>query len=300
MDEEINLRDYINVLWKRKGLIVLSILVFTGLAFYPQIGKKEIYEAKVCLLLKSGSGSAFSSQLAGLQSLLGMGSSGGGSSSNNFPVILSSRAVAEKVLNDLNLVHRIKGWDNPEAERADLVSAVQKMVKFGDKTGLFEISATSPDPIIARDLANAYAMSGAEYWNKLNYTEARKKREYIESQLPKVEYTLKRAEANVKKLTVIYSKGDTEPSIEMKRLQRELEIQNATYIMLRKEYETAKLDEAKELNPFNLIDPAEVPNKPLPNRFMLSVIIGFVFGGFFGVFSSFFLEYWENTGKKFG
>jgi uncharacterized protein involved in exopolysaccharide biosynthesis len=294
MEDEINIREYLKIIWKRKYLIAFFVLLFASLMAYYSLNKRTVYESKAYVLLKSDSPSAGGlSQLVGLQNLLG---GGGGASSNTFPVLLTSRAVAEKVMDDLRLTERIKGWDGKDVKKGDLISAVQGMVKFSDKKGLFEIKATNGDPVVARDVANAYAVAGAEYWKKMNYTEARNKREYIESQLPRVEDGLKKAEAGLKKFSLLAS-GNSLPSVDLKRRERELLIQNDTYVMLRKEYESSKLDESKELTPFSMIDPAEVPVNPVSNKLSLNILIGVVLGGFVGVFSSFFIEYWEKTGK---
>ena len=83
----------------------------------------------------------------------------------------------------------------------------------------------------------------------------------------------------------------------MKRLEREYEIQNAVYTMLRKEYETTLLEESKEVTPFSIVDPAEVPERPFKPRVKLNTIIGALLGVFAGLFLAFFWEYWETSGS---
>jgi uncharacterized protein involved in exopolysaccharide biosynthesis len=297
MNDEINLMDFIGVIIKRWYIIALSVIVLLFVLWVPQLSKKEVYEAKAALVLKSDT-SASQSAIGGLSSLLGLKAGAGGSF--NFPTILASRAVAEIVLDKLDLQHRIKGWDKPDVKRQDLISAVQKMAKYDDKDGLFEITAVTEDPQLSADLANGFAAAGAEYWAKLNYTEARKKREYIEGQLPRVEASLGQAESTVKKFTMIapgdaaLQTGDLQSAdlqgVEMKRLERELDIQGTTYIMLRKEYEEAKLDEAKELEPFSMIDPAEKPLKPVKGKLILNFAIALVLGTLGGTALAFGVE----------
>lgn len=76
-----------------------------------------------------------------------------------------------------------------------------------------------------------------------------------------------------------------------------LDISNSVYTMLRKEYESVKLEESKEIPPFSVVDGAAVPEKPSKPKIKLNTLIGLVLGIFSGVFVAFFQEYWEKSGK---
>jgi uncharacterized protein involved in exopolysaccharide biosynthesis len=292
MNEEIDIREFFAVIFKRWYLVVISVIILLILFWLPQLSKKAVYEAKATFILKD-EGASSASQLSGLTSLLGIGNSFG--SKISFPVILSSRAVAEMVLDNVGLQQRIKAWDNPNVNRQDLISAVKAMAKIANKDGLMEISVVNEDPSVAADTANGFVAAGAQYWKKLNETEARNKRDYLENQLPRVGSDLRQAENALKKFTLIMG-DDSSPQqadlqgVEMKRLQRELEIQNTAYLMLRKEYESAKLEEAKELAPFSVIDPAEKPLKPLRSKLWLNFVITLVLGSLVGVVLAFGVE----------
>lgn len=290
--EELNLHDYIEVIIKRWYMVLFATLIMAFVVGIPSLSKKGIYEAKAALLLKNNVDTL--SQLSNPQNLLGLKITSNGAS---FPILIKSRAVANQVLNDLNLTKRIKGWDAPGIQRQDLISSVQSMVTFSDKSGLFEVKAQSADPILSTDLANAFAKSGADIWDKLNYTEARKKREYIEGQIPRVDADLRKSENALKKFSLISPSIFSLSGVEFKRLQREYDIQDAIYTILRKEYENAKIEESKTIEPFSVIDPAEIPLKPLPPRIVLNFVIGSIMGVFLGIFLSLSLEYWEKTGK---
>ncbi|MFA6169568.1 MAG: GNVR domain-containing protein [Candidatus Margulisiibacteriota bacterium] len=291
MDEDINLRDYLAVVLKRWPLVlIISVgsMLFFGL---PSLSKDKVYEAKISVLLKESSGTN-SSATGQLASMLGFKA---GSGAAEFPKILNSRSVAEIVFDKLQLDKKIKGWDSPEVKKQELVGSLMSMMDISG-SDLMEIKVITKDPALAADIANVTVAAGEQYWKKINYTETRKKREYIESQLPRIEGELRRAENAIKKFTLISNDPGALQGVELKRLEREYEIQNATYIMLRKEYEAVKLDQSKELAPFSIIDPAEIPDKPLKNKVILNFVIGLVFGVFGSVFLAFFLEYWQTTG----
>ncbi len=287
MEDEINLKDFFAVILKRWYLVLFAIVFVLVIYWLPQQSRKVTYEAKAAMILNQNA-SDLPISLGGLSNAFGLKSSAG--SNINFPIILSSRAVAELVLDKYDLQKRIKDWDKHEIKRQDLISAVKKMAKYGANAGLFEITVVTEDPALSADVANGFAAAGAEYWKKLNYTEARKKREYIEGQLPRIEADLRRAENALKKFAMIAPIDDSLQGIEIKRLGRELEIQNATYILLRKEYESAKLEESKELEPFSMIDPAEKPLKPIGRKLILNFVISLVFGALVGIVLVFCFE----------
>jgi uncharacterized protein involved in exopolysaccharide biosynthesis len=80
--------------------------------------------------------------------------------------------------------------------------------------------------------------------------------------------------------------------------QRDFDIYNSVYTMLRKERESAKLEAAKDMPQFSVIDPAEKPLSPSKPKTKQNVMIGLVLGLFSGVFVAFFLEYWQRLDKR--
>ena len=309
-DDEIDLREYLDVILKRWKIIILFTLGIAVLAYLFSITQKPVYEAKTTVLIRSGGGSSLS-QFAGLAGLAGISLPSGGGNIGDLSDLMQSEVVAAKVLEDLKLKERIKGWDNPMLDNHKLAMAVGGMLKKPKISGnILEIKVEYSDPKLTAEIANGYTDAISYYWNKLNFTEAQKKREYIESQLPRVEKELKEAEDKLKKFTLLSPRGGTSSGllgaisgsqsqgIEVARLSRELDIQNSVYSMLRKEYESVKLEESKEISPFSVLDKAVVPELPTKPKVKLNTMIGLVLGLFSGIFIAFFQEYWEKSSQR--
>jgi uncharacterized protein involved in exopolysaccharide biosynthesis len=255
--------------------------------------QEPIYATKTTILIGSGEQRG-GSRFAGLAGIMGIQLSAGGASSYDLTQFLQSKALALKVLDDLKLRERIKGWDDPKIKDRDLASAIQGALKKPRVSGnLMEISVEHTDPELTVEIANGFINALSYYLNKLNYTEARGKKEYIENQMPRVHGELRSIEKKIKSFSLL---GVTRPSIEFTRLQREYDIQNSVYIMLRKEYESVKLEESKEIPPFSVLDEATVPEQPVKPKVKLNTQIGFVLGLFLGIFVAFFGEYWAKSG----
>ena len=294
-DDDIDLREYLAIIIKRWKIIVFLALFFALSAFILSKTQKPVYESASTVLMKS-SGGAGISQYAGIAGALGINLNSGGGNISDLIELLKSKAVAEKVLDDLKLTERIKGWDSPDVRRQSLIVAVSGMIKTPKASGnILEVKAQAGDPQLAADIANGYVLALSFYWNELNYTEAKKKLQYIYSELPRVEQDLKTVE-NKLKLTSRSSTGFSMGG--QSGTQRDYDIHSSVYTMLKKELESAKLDAAKEMPPFSIIDRAVKPDAPSKPKVKLNVMIGLVLGLFSGIFLAFFLEYWKKSNKK--
>jgi uncharacterized protein involved in exopolysaccharide biosynthesis len=301
LNDEIDLRQYAAVVAKRWKSILLVTLLLAILALVYSLRQKPVYEARTTLLLRSGGSAGGMSQYSGLANMLGMNLGGSGSSGNlgDLTELLKSQAVAAKVLDDLRLDKRIKGWDVPGLSRQNLASAVSGFLKPPRTTGnIIELKVVADDAQLAADVANGFVNAISYYWNELNYTEAQKKLKYIEAELPRVESDLKIVERKLKLSSPASSGVDLSIGGNQSGMQRDYEIYNSVYITLRKEYESAKLETSKEIPPFSVVDKAEKPLTASGPKTKTNVLIGLALGLFLGLFLAFFQEYWEQSARR--
>ncbi|MFA5034514.1 MAG: Wzz/FepE/Etk N-terminal domain-containing protein [Candidatus Margulisiibacteriota bacterium] len=289
---EIDLYAYV-VLFKNKWkLVVIFTLLFGALSAFFSLRQTPIYEAKTTILMRSGGSGGSLSQVSGLASVLGINVGRGGSSADDIIGLMKSRVVAEKVLEDMALTKRIKGWDDPKIDRQSLISAVGGMLlPTGTFGSILEIKTAANDPQLAADLADGFVAAVGYYWNELNFTEAQNKLKYIDKELPRLKDDLSLVEDKVKMApgTALSFQGS---------VQRDYEIYNSVYMMMRKEQESTKLEAAKELPPFAVIDKAVKPTVPSRPKTKLNVTIGLMTGLFFGIFVVVMQEYFSVSGRK--
>jgi len=79
------------------------------------------------------------------------------------------------------------------------------------------------------------------------------------------------------------------------RKLRDLKFNETLYELLLKQYEAAKLDEAKEATVIQVIDKAEPPEQRIKPKRRQMVMIAGVVGLFLSIFAAFFLEYMEKS-----
>ncbi len=288
MEDEINLKDIVDVLVRRRGIIFWAVVFSVISAMIITSITKPVYEGTSVILVRSVSGSSY--QFSGVASMMGLNLGGGGSSGSASDLfeLLKTPAINKKILEVAKEV-----FPSGPVDIGELKSKLNG--------NMLEISVLHKDPYMAAYISDAYVQALYYYWNKLNYTEAKKKKEYLEKQLPITEASLKAAEDKLKSLTYLVTQSkdfQTAPSqktIDIVRLEREVEVQSSIYKMLRSEYESARVEEAKEVSPFSDVDKAEVPNKPVKPKPVLNLVIGFLFGIFAGVFLAFLTDYFKPT-----
>ncbi|MFA5097203.1 MAG: GNVR domain-containing protein [Candidatus Margulisiibacteriota bacterium] len=285
MEDEINLKDILAVLYRWRSLILLITFLFGAAAFIAFSFMDPVYEAKSRILMRSSSSSSIGS-VAGLAALAGIniGSSGGGL--GDIQALIESRKVNDYVSKEAAVLSK----DGKPVGLGKLKSKID---------GVFlVISVSHRDPNAAQLISNAYIHALAIYWNKLNYSEAQKKIDYITAELPKIQAQLAAAENKLKSLMYLTDQQGAVETVDVLRAKREVEILNSVYTMLRGQLESAKLDAAKEMSPFSDVEEALLPEAPVSPRRGVNTVIGLIMGLFVSVFAAFLLDYLMPQRRK--
>jgi len=206
-EDEINLIDYVRLLWKYKfSIIIICVLVVSGTIIKLLFFTAKQFESTASIMpLKSSSGSR---TLAALQGVVPSAFLPTQTESDigRFTNILQSRTFAEEVVMDsqLKIVDRLFK-DVPKDEIPEfqkIVNAVRNdiMEISNTKEGLIIVKAkVKEDRVLAADIANKYVELLEDYLKKNTLTSARRNREFIEEQYKKAETNLRLAEEKLQK-----------------------------------------------------------------------------------------------------
>ena len=193
--EEMDLREYWDIIVKRRKLIAVVFLVTVlGVAVYS-FTSTPIYEASTTLIVRDTG--------ATMQSMLFEGMSGVGSSSTtqNYIQIMKSRSILGQVRSQV-------GMEEVGFSSLDKMLTIQPV----QGTDVLKISMQSPDPEQAQRFVNTLTEVFTE-WNLLYKQEDRRSaREFIESQLLTVSENLHLAEEQLR--TFRETEGSIAPSQE--------------------------------------------------------------------------------------
>jgi len=361
-EDEINLLELLQVLVRRKRLIMVMCAVAALLSVAYSLTLPNIYTATARVLppQKDGGGglSAMLGQAGALAGLAGVGGLGGGA--DLYVGILKSRSVADAVIKKLDLQKELKTRTSDESR-----AAIQNLVKIqAGKDGIITVAADSKNPQLAARLANTFVDELGKKSVELNLTKAGTERIFLEKRLDVVKADLKKAEDALKgfqqknrafkvddqatatiegaaklkaeivskevqlaslrsfqtnenpevkaveaalaklrgQLGAIIGGGRSNdlmlsagsmPSLglEYVRLMREVKTQEAIFEQLTKQYEVAKLGEAKDSSSIQVLDEAVVPQQKSKPKRSLIVILSTVTAFFLGIFIVFIQEY---------
>jgi capsular polysaccharide biosynthesis protein len=273
-EEEIDLREYINVLMKRKGIIILIFLIAViTAAIVSYFVLTPIYQSSVSfqvnIRLIKQSYYPTSSTNPYISDIL---------------VLLTSDSILRKA-----------------AERASFSYNFTKMKEKVEATNIKDTSIITltvedENPKFAQDLANSIVEVFIDK-NQSIYDEKRKMAEenlkIYEEQLDEVEKNI--IEIEKTRVKIAHSKGisDAEKHFQTSLLLNSLVTERNNYNFLISKVSSIKED-LMNYQGFKIIDPAIEPITPIKPNKKLNILIAGVLGLFVGIFIAFFLEFWQK------
>ena len=169
-EEEIDLREYINVLLKRKGVIILIFLIAViAAALVSYFYLKPVYEASTILMISKPKYQVelepkIQTQFTPEISLA------------TYESLIKDREIEEEVIKKLNL-------DQPPYELSP--DSLQGMITIESlkNTNLIKMNLQAGEPKLAKDIANVWAALFVEKNKDLNLQESKEAQGFIEEQL---------------------------------------------------------------------------------------------------------------------
>jgi capsular exopolysaccharide synthesis family protein len=267
--EELDLRDYLNVIVARKWVIIQAVVVVTLVALIVSLLQPAVYEGEAKVLIsEKGSGADifgslgldFSSQPErGLQTQV---------------QLMQVRPLLENTIRELEL-----GVSPDALGKRVTVSAV-------GQTNIVTITARDGDPEVAAAIANTLADEFVA-WSR-DY-----KREAIQSAADEVETRLEVAKDEILELgREIQEQGKSDD------LAAELSIATGNYTTLAAKLEELRINAQLETGSGRVVSPAVVTTEPVEPTPARNAALGLVVGLVFGLGMAFLYEYLDNTVKS--
>ena len=298
MEEEINLLDYMKVIWKCRKFIVsftCLLLIFTVIIcvlmpwtytaettiIIPQ--QRRGFESVTTLLSEM----SMNVPLDIYQSTFGR--------TKNYSDILKSYSLANKVVDGLSLYK-----EYPKIKDKDkLIKMIRKSIKIKEGKGIIKLFVSSRSPKLAASVANYYILALDDFNKSGNLQISKRISEFLREKIGEAKVDLALAEEKLKKFeTESHLVKISERELKLARLMRDVKVKQALYTMLLQEYEKSKIEEAKEELFFEVLDAARPPKHPSSPRMRLYPALAMVLGLFMGGFLSFFFEYLEGLGVR--
>lgn len=291
----------------------LLVALLTGVA---SLLVSPTYTATTSFVPETNPQSRLPSGLAGLANQFGISLGSEASRSPKFYAeVLRSRDLMERVLlnnyvdprqdqhaaKDSATLLDILGVTGPDSSRR-LDRGIRKLdgmiaVRVNDQTSIVSLSVDAHYPPLAAAVANRFV----EYLNAFNaqhrQSQAREQRKFVEQRLADGERELRGAEEDLRTFYERNRSWQQSPQLtfEEGRLRRQVEIRQELYLTLKREYETARIQEVNDTPVITVIDAATPPaRKSKPKRGLL-VITALVLGAMLGSFWATGVEYLERV-----
>jgi len=310
-EEEIDLLELVFSIIKRtlkhKVLAAFTFILIVGLVFAIALLSIPFYKTEAKIIYQTSSGPQ-SSSLSALAALAGVSTSKGDDPSaylsdiilSNYmlQLILAEKWKVTKALPDtstpvtLQALWKIKPDTTKENWQTRLEYGMLGTLKKGNyiafsqdkKSGVITLSTEFEDPQVSFDVNNfVFNQLNDILLNKMHF-KASENRKFTEERLAEVKGNLKEAEEDLRRFRQ-RNRLRIDPSDELEdaRLQRDVFMNQEIMIQLQKQYELAKIDEARDMPVLDVIDtPMKPIDKSKPKR-KLIVMAGGVAAVFFSI-----------------
>ena len=245
-DDEIDLLDLAQTLGEEKWLLFGLPFICSCIAALISLYLPPIYTAKATFVLPDKQSSAASAVLDQLGGLGGLAGSLSKSPIEMYVAFMQSNTVQDEIITDLDLMQRYQ-MKSKEDTRKKLLSLVK--ITTDKKSGLISIEAQDKSADVAAKLANSYLKPFRALLNRMSLEEAHLRRDFFAQQI-----------------AVIAQRPFRDPFV-----------QSALMNTMVKQYEAARIDEARESQILFPVDAAKSPERrSSPKRIQLVLIVAAV------------------------
>jgi len=242
--DEVDLIDLIKILGEEKWLLLGLPFLCACITALISLYLPPMYTAKATFVVpdkQSSSASAVLDQLGGLGGLAGSLSK---SPTEMYVALMQSNTVQDQIIAELELSQRYQ-TKTLEDTRKKLLSLVK--ITTDKKSGLITIEAQDQSADIAAKLANSYLKPFRALLNRMSLEEAHLRRDFFAQQV-----------------AVIAQRPFRDPFA-----------QSTLMSSMIKQYEAARIDEAREVQILFPVDIAKSPERrSSPKRMQLVLIVG--------------------------
>jgi uncharacterized protein involved in exopolysaccharide biosynthesis len=148
-------------------------------------------------------------------------------------------------------------------------------VQVDNQTGILRLSVDLRYPRLAADVANTFVHYLNEFNARVRRTQAGERRKFSEARMGEALEALNQSQDRLRDFHDRNRRWSESPSLQSEEgtLRRQLSIQQEVYLTLRREFESARIDEVNETPVVTVIDSAAVPRqKAKPQRLVIVLI----------------------------
>ena len=287
-----------NTILRYRFMIALLTLACGFYAGWKSYRSPRSFTAEAQFMPKGGGGQ---SQLSGIAAQFGINvsGSGGGQSAQFYIDLLESRPllgpVSERtytirtdsgiITGNLVRIFRINDR-RPAVRRARVINGLKAAVSatVSVKTGVITMKVTSGNPQLALQIAQNVLDQVNVYNLARRQEQAALERGFVERRVSEAQAQLRQAESELGYFLNTNRQYRTSPqlTLEYGRLQRTMDMRQSIYTSLLQAFETARIEEMRDLPVITIVEPPEQPLEPNrrggARKALLGIFIGLALG----------------------
>ncbi|MEO8576300.1 MAG: hypothetical protein ABI556_06365 [Gemmatimonadales bacterium] len=302
---DISAVSLVNVILRHRWMILMLGLAFGLYSGAKSVTSPKTYTTEFQFMPKGARGQ---SGLGGIAAQLGVTLGGASESSPQlYSDLLETRSllwpVAQKTYRirgdsgertgDLMTIFRIRS-PRPAVVRARVINSLKGAIKptLAAKTGVITTTVQTGNP----ELSLQIAQNLLEQVNVYNLTrrqeQAAAERGFVERQVDEKRSELRAAEQEMENFLESNRLWRSSPqlSLEYGRLQRVVDMRNQIYTSLLQSYETARIEEVRDLPVITVIEAPELPLDPDRRGGLRKTLVGVLVGLVIGALIAFFRD----------
>lgn len=300
---DVSAMSIFNVLLRHRVMIITLALLAGGYMGLMSVTSGKRYTAEAQFMPKGARGQ---SQLGGIAAQFGVTINTGDptQSPQLYTDLLETKGllwpVAQKqytittdsgvVTGDLMKIFHIKR-DRAVVMKVKVVEALAGSIKatLSPKTGVITMLVSTSRPELSLQIANN-VLDQVNIYNLTNrQKQAAAERMFAERQVAEKRAELRQAESEMESFLESNRLYRQSPQLNLEwgRLQRQVDMRNQIYSSLLSAYETARIEEVKDLPVINIIEPPELPIGPDARGGVKKTALGLFVGGFLGCLLAF-------------
>ena len=310
-DDAISVLGLLNILLRRRAALVGVPTVVAGLAVGAYFVLPTRYSAIATFVPETAPEPRLPAGLAGLASQLNISFGGTASQSPRFYAdLVGSREIEDQVLLSC---YRLPNTSSaaPDSARLieilgtggrDLADSLERArrklerrvsARVNAQTGIVRLEVVARYPSLAAEIANRFVMLIDQFNTQYRQSQAREQRRFVETRAGEAAQALRGAEDSLK---AFYERNRlwqqaSHLVFEEGRLRRQVEVQQDVYLTLRRELETAKIEEVNDTPVITIIDRAVPPHRRSSPRFLVLLVSAVVTGAVIALGWAFGVEY---------
>lgn len=262
----MELTTYLAIAWRRKWIIIISVIVTTIIATIATLLATPTYVATATVRVATfGSGAADSSRTDINYSQLLM---------STYSTILTSGSVRGEI-----------------KEQLGIETFPQLTAELVPNTELMRIKAEATNPQTAQDIANKAAEVLIAKSQELYSGGGQTAQEILKEQIDQIKTELDEARNEYDRLLTDAPDDD----VSVSAVSQSIALKEKTYTTLLEQYEVVRVNEALRANAVSIVEPASKPGSPSNPRHDLNIVLGVVVGLIGGVILALVFENLDTT-----